>query len=199
MRKGEATRERILEGAMALASRVGFEALSIGGLASELGLSKSGLFAHFGSKEELQLRTLEAAFARFEIEVFHPAITRPRGEPRLRAIFENWLLWDDRKAWPGGCLLTAAAVEYDDRTGPVRDMTVDAQTRLLEGIARAARIALEVGHFREDADPNQFAYEMYGIVLAHQFVQRVRRDPKADDRARAAFEHLLDSFRSSRR
>ncbi|MGA9521252.1 MAG: TetR/AcrR family transcriptional regulator [Myxococcaceae bacterium] len=192
MRKGEVTRERILEGAMALASRIGFESLSIGVLASELGLSKSGLFAHFGSKEELQLRTLEAAVARFEVEVFHPAITRPRGEPRLRAIFENWLTWDGHNAWPGGCLITAASVEYDDRPGPVRDLTVEAQTRLLEGVARAVRIAIEVGHFRENVDPEQVAYEIYGIVLAHQFIQRLRRDPKADDRARAAFEHLLD-------
>lgn len=196
MGKGDETRERILEGAMALASRIGFESLSIGGLAEELGMSKSGLFAHFGSKEELQLRTLEAAAARFETEVFQPAVTRARGEPRLRAIFENWLGWERRVQWPGGCLITAASVEFDDRPGAVHDLTVETQTRLLEALARAVHIAIEVGHFRKDVDPDQFAYEMYAIILAHQFVQRVRRDPKADVRARRAFDRLVQDARA---
>jgi AcrR family transcriptional regulator len=196
MGKGDETRERILEGAMALASRIGFESLSIGGLAEELGMSKSGVFAHFGSKEELQLRTLEAAASLFEVEVFQPAVTRARGEPRLRAIFENWLSWDRRKAWPGGCVITAASVEFDDRPGPVRDLTAETQSRLLGALARATRIAIEVGHFRKDVDPEQIAYELYAIILGHQFVQRLRRDPKADERARKAFERLVQDARA---
>jgi len=196
MGKGDETRERILEGAMALASRIGFESLSIGTLAEELSMSKSGVFAHFGSKEELQLRTLETAASKFEVEVFQPAVTRPRGEPRLRAIFENWLGWDRRKAWPGGCVITAASVEFDDRPGAVRDLTVETQNRLLGALAHATKLAIEVGHFRKDVEPDQFAYEMYAIILGHQFVQRVRRDPRADQRARQAFERLVQHARA---
>jgi AcrR family transcriptional regulator len=180
MGKGDATRERIVDAAAAVASRVGFDGLTIGALASELGLSKSGLFAHFGSKEE----------------VFQAAIQKPRGEPRLRALFENWVRWHAKSRWAGGCLIVSASVEFDDLPGPLHQATVEAQTRLLDGIARAVRLAIEVGHFRKDVDPDQFAFQMYSIVLGQHFVRRVRHDAKADHRARAAFEHLLHSSRA---
>ncbi len=195
MKKGELTRDRIVDLAITLASRIGLEGLTIGSLASELKLSKSGLFAHFGSKEELQLRVLEQSVSQFELEVFHPALKAPRGEPRLRTLFDNWLAWGQNPRLPGGCIIVTANVEFDDRPGPLRDLISDAQTRLLEGLARAARIAVEVGHFREDVDPDQFAFELYGLVLAHHFVSRVRRDPAATQRTRAAFERLLSTSR----
>ena len=199
MGKGDVTRERIIDAATAVASRVGFDGLTIGALASELGLSKSGLFGHFGSKEELQLRVLETAVARFEQEVFHPAIQKPRGEPRVRALFEHWLKWHQAGRWPGGCLIITASVEFDDLPGALHDATAEAQTRLLQGIARAAKIAVEVGDFRKDLDADQFAFEMYSIVLGQHFVRRVRKDPRADRLARDAFERLIDSARAGQK
>src|SRR5262245_18016589 len=122
MRKGESTRNLILNEAVAFASRVGLEGLSIGSLAGRLDMSKSGLFAHFGSKEELQLLTLKQAQTLFRERVFSPALEEPRGLPRLRALFSNWLAWvEQNDELPGGCLMLAASAEYDDRPGPVRD------------------------------------------------------------------------------
>jgi AcrR family transcriptional regulator len=195
VRKGDVTRERIIEAATAVASRMGLVGLTIGALANELGLSKSGLFGHFGSREELQLRVLEGELSRFEREVFHPAIQKPRGEPRIRALFENWLRWQSRSRWPGGCIIVSASVEFDDVPGALHEATIEAQNRLLQGIARAARIAVEVGHFRKELDPEQFAFQLYSIVLGQHFLCRVRRDAKAEARARAAFEQLLKNSR----
>src|SRR4051812_36691469 len=113
MRKGAETRERILDQAVRLASRDGLDGLTIGTLSTELGLSKSGLFAHFGSKDELQLQVLQDVTRRFEETVIRPAVAAPRGEPRLRTLFENWIAWGDSLFMPGGCLLVAAAVEFD--------------------------------------------------------------------------------------
>lgn len=189
--KGELTRERIVNAASALASRVGFDGLTIGGLADELKMSKSGLFAHFGSKEELQLQVLESEVARFEQEVFHPAVKQPRGEARLRAVFDHWLGWNSRSPWPGGCLIVTASVEFDDRPGPLRDAVIDAQKRLLDAVARAAKLAVDAGHLAKGVEPDQLAFEVYGMILSHHFVSRVKGDPRADERARAAFDSLL--------
>ncbi len=191
MGKGELTRERIVNAAAALASRVGFDGLTIGGLADELKMSKSGLFAHFGSKEELQLQVLESEVARFEQTVFHPAIAHPRGEPRLRALFGHWLQWNCESPWPGGCLIVSASVEFDDRPGPLKEAIIDAQKRLLDAVARAAKLAVDAGHLAKGLEPDQFAFEVYGMVLSHHFISRVKGDPKADERARAAFDALL--------
>src|SRR3954464_11103649 len=120
MGKGAETRERILDQAVRLASREGLEGLTIGTLSTELGLSKSGLFAHFGSKDELQLQVLQATVQRFEETVIRSALSAPRGEPRIRAVFDRWLDWESHPSMPGGCLLIAAAVEFDDRPGPLR-------------------------------------------------------------------------------
>jgi AcrR family transcriptional regulator len=196
MSKGAETRDRILDQAVRLASRDGLEGLSIGGLATELGLSKSGLFAHFGSKEELQLQVLQEAETRFREIVVQPALREPRGEPRLRAFFERWLDWDTGRSLPGGCVFVAAAVELDDRPGPLRDFLVQAQRDWFEALAKAARLAVEAGHFRPDLDAEQFAFHLYGIVLGYHHFKRLLRDPRAEERARAAFERLVDSVRT---
>jgi AcrR family transcriptional regulator len=196
MSKGDATRERILERAFRLASRDGLEGLSIGGLAGELGLSKSGLFAHFGSKEELQVEVLRAAAARFEAQVMRPAFRASRGEPRVRAWFENWLQWIQDASSPGGCLFLAASTELDDKEGRPRDFLVGMQRQLLAALARAASLAIEAGHFRGDLDCDQFAFELYGVMLGHHHFRRLLRDPRADARTRAAFDHLLEAARS---
>ncbi|HKQ71917.1 MAG TPA: TetR/AcrR family transcriptional regulator, partial [Polyangiaceae bacterium] len=179
MGKGEVTRNAILEHAAGLATKVGLEGLTIGGLADDLGLSKSGLFAHFNSKEALQLATMEFASSRFVEAVVKPALRAPRGEPRLRSFFEHWLAWPQKSGWSGGCFFVAAAAELDDRSGPVRDLLVQRQKDWLDTLAHAVRIAVSEGHFRPDVDPDQFAYEMYGVMLVTHQCLRLLRDPKA--------------------
>src|SRR5215831_17925269 len=143
MSKGEETRERILDRAFRTATRDGLGGLSIGTLASELGMSKSGLFSHFGSKEDLQIEVLRAASQRFEEYVWRPALKAPRGEPRLRKLVERWLLWVNEPSMPGGCLFVAAGVELDDREGRARDFLVGEQKKLCASLAKAAQIAVE--------------------------------------------------------
>jgi AcrR family transcriptional regulator len=194
--KGAETRERILDQAVRLASRDGLEGLTIGSLSTELGLSKSGLFAHFGSKDELQLQVLQAAVGRFEQTVIRPAITAPRGEPRIQAFFANWLAWEDDPAMPGGCLLIAASVELDDRPGAQRDFLVQAHQDRFRFMTKAARLAVEAGHFRTDLDPGQVAFEINAIVLGYHHAKRLLEDDRAGARARAAFARLLADSRS---
>jgi len=196
VRKGERTRDAILDGALRLASELGLEGLSIGRLAEEMDLSKSGLFAHFGSKEDLQVRTLERAAARFEEVVVRPALEAPAGEPRVRALFERWLEWPRRVKQPGGCIFVAAAAELDDRPGPARDRLVALQRAWLGTLAGAARRARDVGHFRRELDPEQFAFEAYAVALACHHHARLLRDPRAFERARAAFDRLVAGARA---
>jgi AcrR family transcriptional regulator len=196
MGKGSETKDRILEQAVRIASRDGLEGLTIGSLSSELGLSKSGLFAHFGSKEELQCQVLQAAASGFRDGVLRPSIAAPRGEPRIRALFERWLAWSNRADMPGGCLLIAASIELDDRPGPQRDYLVLAHRGRVAALAKAASLAIEAGHFRRDLDPEQFAFDFYSVTLGFHDHQRLLRDPRAEERARNAFERLLDSCRT---
>jgi AcrR family transcriptional regulator len=196
MGKGAQTRNVIVERAMRLASRDGLEGLSVGVLADELGISKSGLFAHFGSKDELQLQVLQAAVDRFREVVVRPAIKAPRGAPRIRAMFENWLHWSNDPSLPGGCIILAAAAELDDKPGAQRDFLVAAQRDWFATLAKAARLTIDNGDFRKDVDPEQFAFEAEGIILAYHHSRRLLRDKKAEHRARAALERLIDSARS---
>jgi AcrR family transcriptional regulator len=196
MGKGAETRERILDQAVRIASRDGLEGLTIGSLSSELGLSKSGLFAHFGSKDELQLQVLQAAVERFTENVIRPSLTAPRGEPRIRALFENWLAWSNAPDMPGGCVLVAASTELDDRPGPQRDLLAQAFRSRAAFMAKAARLAVEAGHFRTDLDPQQFAFEVDAIVLGYHHAQRLMRNPNAGELARGAFERLLAFYKA---
>lgn len=191
MGKGEKTRATILEMALADASERGLEGLSIGGLAERAHMSKSGLFAHFGSKDELQLAVLAEAVDRFVELVIAPALKEPRGEPRVRALFNRWLKWPTLDFQPGGCVFMVAGVELDDRPGPARDVLVAAQRDWIETLAQAARIAKEEKHFRADLDEVQFAYELFSIVIGSYYVHRLGLDPRSPKRIRAAFERLL--------
>lgn len=193
MRKGDTTRQAILDRATELASQVGLAGLTIGRLADELDLSKSGLFAHFRSKEALQLQVLEHGAASFVEQVVRPALTQPRGVPRLRALFDRWLAWD--AALPGGCVFVAAASELDDRPGPVRDLLVDLQRQWLDVLVTSFRKAVEEGHAAADVDPAQFAQDLYGIMLAWHHHSRLLNDPGAERRARLAFEALITAAR----
>jgi AcrR family transcriptional regulator len=197
MRKGDETRAAILDRAVAEASRLGLEGLTIGNLARQVGLSKSGLFAHFGSKEELQLDVLAAGVERFVAQVMAPAFRAPRGLPRVEALFEGWLAWARQPALPGGCLFVALANELDDRPGPLRDRLVAYQRDWIDTVATAARIAVDEGHFRPDLDRRQFAYGFYSIELAFHHFDRLLSDPDAERRARTAFRELLTLARAT--
>jgi AcrR family transcriptional regulator len=196
MRKGEQTRTLILNEAMGLASRVGLEGLSIGSLAERLGMSKSGLFAHFGSKEDLQLLTLKQTQTLFRDQVFSPALKAPRGLPRLRALFSNWLAWLERDL-PGGCVMLAASVEYDDRPGAVRDLLVAGQRELRGAIVKTIRLAIDEGHLGSETEPWQLAFELVGIVLAAHHDRRLLGDTRSLSRAQDAFERLMDAHRGA--
>ncbi|HEX3597093.1 MAG TPA: TetR/AcrR family transcriptional regulator, partial [Polyangiaceae bacterium] len=151
--------------------------------------------AHFRSREALQIAVLEVAAERFREHVVMPALRAPRGEPRLRALITKWVEWGRAKFQPGGCIFVAAAAELDDRPGPVRDVLVKAQRDWFATISQAVRSAVEEGHFRADVDPDQFAFEVYGIALSYHHHSRLLRQPGALARSQAAFERLVDSSR----
>jgi AcrR family transcriptional regulator len=196
VRKGEATRQAILNHALKLASQVGMEGLTIGRLAEDLGMSKSGLFAHFRSKETLQVEVLRAARDRFVAAVVRPALAAPRGEPRVRALFERWLVWEQSPPLPGGCPFVAAAFELDDRPGPARDFLVQTERDWMETLGGVARTAVQEGDFRPDLDCEQFAQDLWGITLAYVHATRLIRDPKARSRAEIAFDALVRGARA---
>ncbi|MEM6567278.1 MAG: TetR/AcrR family transcriptional regulator [Planctomycetota bacterium] len=193
MSKGDDTRAAILTAGMEVAASEGLEALSIGRLADRVGMSKSGLFAHFRSKEALQLAVLEHGRRAFAESVAGPALGEPRGEPRLRALLDGWLAWNWSEDARGGCLFLQAAAEYDDREGEVRDALVRIQRDLLDFLVRASELCVEEGHFRPDVDPRQFAFELFALVMAHHFYTRLLEDPAAPQRTREGLERLLSS------
>jgi AcrR family transcriptional regulator len=189
--KGEETRSQILAAAVQQASASGFESLTIGGLAEKIGMSKSGLFAHFGSKLELQIATLEEAARLYAASVFLPAMKAPRGVKRLRALFENWLTWTQRASLPGGCPVDAATREYIHQPGAMRDAALERQKQLDRELTKAVQLAVETGELDASADPAQIAYDMTGIVLASYRAALVMGPDEAVRRARKAFEQLL--------
>ena len=190
MGKGELTRQVILDEAVRVASQVGLGGLTIGTLATQTDLSKSGLFAHFKSKESLQEQVLAHTIERFIELVVRPALAAPRGEPRVRQLFESWLSWG-RDALPGGCLFFHAALELDDQPGSARARLVTHYRDWLDTIAQVFRTGIAEGHFRPDADADQFAQDLHGILLAYSLTSRLLEDAAAESRTRRAFEALL--------
>lgn len=199
MAKGEDTKSAVLGSAIALASKVGFEGLTIGKLAEHVGMSKSGLFAHFASKENLELAVLEEAIARFVAMVVSPALKQPRGEPRVRALFERWLDWSKADFLPGGCIFVMATVELDDRPGPARDRLVASQRDWVDAIVQAARIAIDEKHFRADLDCQQFAHEAFSIAYGYHFLRRLLDRAETERRARTAYDRLICDARGATR
>ena len=189
--KGEQTRAAILDEALKIASRLGLEGLTIGSLAEATRMSKSGLFAHFGSREDLQLAVLEHAAQRFGNTVLMPVLGIERGLPRMRALFERWLEWTIAAGLPGGCIMISAANEYDDRPGPIRDAVIANQRRGLAVTEKAVRLAIEEGHLKSGTDPEQIAFELLGIVLATHNHRRLLGDQEARKRALTAFDELI--------
>jgi AcrR family transcriptional regulator len=191
--KGQQTRAAILEAALGLASHMGLEGLSIGALAEVTHMSKSGVFAHFGSREELQISVVREYHAKFEEEVFYPAMQEPRGLPRLTALFDRWVRRVSVEI-DSGCIYISGAVEFDDRPGPVRDALVRMVQTWQDALERAIRIAIEEGHLKPDTDPAQMLFEVHGLILALHHDARFLRHPGAIERARAAFDRVLRHY-----
>ena len=191
--KGQQTRASILDAALNLASQKGLEGLSIGLLAETTGMSKSGVFAHFGSREELQISVIREYHARFEEEVFYPSLREPRGLPRLEAMYRRWLKRVSVEI-DSGCIYISGAVEFDDRPGPVRDALVSMVRAWHAALERAIRLAVAEGQLRPETAPNQMLFEMHGLILALHHDARFLRTPGALDRARTGFERVLAHY-----
>ena len=191
--KGGKTKERIVDRALALASREGLVGVSIGALAESVGMSKGGLFAHFDSKEDLHLHVLEAAVARFRADVVEPVRDEAPGVPRLRALLDRWIAWDGDDRFPGGCPFVAFAAELDERPGGVRDALVDAQRRWMAFLAGLAGEAVEAGELRPETDPALFAFLLHGILLSYHQASHLLHSPAARAKAERGLETLLEA------
>ena len=193
LQKGQQTRAAILEAALGLASHMGLEGLSIGALADVTKMSKSGVFAHFGSREELQIAVVREYHAKFEEEVFFTSIREPRGLPRLRALFERWVRRVSMEI-DSGCIYISGAVEFDDRPGPVRDALVGMVKAWHAALHKAIVLAKEAGHLRADADAEQILFELHGLILSLHHDARFLRSPGALNRAGVGFERIVGFF-----
>ena len=191
-RKGDATRAAIVEAALAIARRDGLEGLTIGALADALSMSKSGVFAHFGSREDLQLAVLNEYAARFVDDVLRPAVREPRGLPRLQALLDNWLELLGRELQQG-CLLIAGASEYDDREGSLHDAMVRIVTAWKGELLRAIEGARSEGHLDRRVDADQLVFEIYGLMLVAHQDARLLHSGDSLQRARTALARLLAS------
>ena len=195
LHKGQQTKAAIVDAALGLATQIGLEGLSIGALAEVMRMSKSGVFAHFGSREELQISVIREYHARFEEEVFYPALEKARGMPRLKALFQNWMNRTSVEI-DSGCLYISGAVEFDDRPGPVRDALAGSVKTWLSAMYRAVVQAKEVGHLRGDADEHQMAFEIHGLILALHYEARFLKTPGSIDRANIGFTHIVGRYGS---
>ncbi|MEN9889621.1 MAG: HTH-type transcriptional repressor ComR [Pseudomonadota bacterium] len=196
MHKGQQTKAAIVDAALGLASQIGLEGLSIGALAEITGMSKSGVFAHFGSREELQISVVREYHERFEREVFYPAMQAARGLPRLQAMFDNWMVQTSAEI-DSGCIYISGAVEFDDRAGPVRDALASSVTSWQAAVRRAVEQAQDEGQLQAELDPLQIAFEIHGLILALHYEARFLRIPGATERARQGFARLLERYRTA--
>ena len=195
MRKGELTRAAILDVALDLASRDGLEGLTIGLLADKMNMSKSGVFAHFGSREDLQIEVLKLYHSRFEQEVFFPSVQEARGITRLKAMFARWIKRVSVEI-ASGCIYISGAVEYDDRPGPIREELVAMVRAWQSALLRCVQQAIECGDLKPDTDAAQMVYEMYGLILALHHDARFLRMPGSVERAKAGFERLIENYQN---
>ena len=193
MQKGQQTKQTIVDAALGLAAQIGLEGLSIGALAEVTQMSKSGVFAHFGSREELQISVIREYYARFSEEVFFPAMDEARGLPRVRALFANWM---KRVAieLQSGCIFISGAVEFDDRPGPVREALASSVKTWLAAMYRAVVQAKEEGHLLADADEEQMAFEIHGLILALHYEARFLKHPRSINHANQGFENILTRY-----
>ncbi|MES2074648.1 MAG: TetR/AcrR family transcriptional regulator [Pseudomonadota bacterium] len=196
MRKGELTRAAILDVALDLSSRDGLEGLTIGLLADRMNMSKSGVFAHFGSREDLQIEVLKLYHHRFEQEVFFPSVKEPRGIQRLRSMFGRWVKRVSVEI-ASGCIYISGAVEYDDRPGPIRESLVAMVAAWQGALLRCVEQAIECGDLKADTDAGQLVYEMYGLILALHHDARFLRRPGSLERASVGFNRLIENYQNA--
>ena len=195
MRKGEQTKAAIVDVAVALASLDGLEGLTIARIAERMSMSKSGVFAHFGSREDLQIEVVREYHRRFEEEVFMPAIREKRGLPRLLRLFDNWVMRVTQEI-DSGCIYISGAVEYDEREGPVREQLVESVKTWLNALLKAVQQSVELRQLRSDTDPKQLVFEMHGLILALHHDARFLKQRAAVERAKKGFERLIASYRA---
>lgn len=193
IQKGQQTKATIVDAALGLATQIGLEGLSIGALAEVARMSKSGVFAHFGSREELQLSVVREYHERFETEVFYPALQAPRGLPRLRQLFANWTQRASAEI-DSGCLYISGAAEFDDRPGPVRDALVSSVKTWLAAVYRSVVQARDEGHLSADIDAEQMVFEIHGLILALQYEARFLRSGKSLQRTAVGFDNILTRY-----
>lgn len=195
MRKGELTRAAILDVALDLSSRDGLEGLTIGLLADKMNMSKSGVFAHFGSREDLQMEVLKLYHHRFEQEVFFPSMKEPRGIARLQSMFARWVKRVSVEI-ASGCIYISGAVEYDDRPGPIRESLVAMVQAWQGALLRSVQQSIASGDLKAGTDAQQMVYEMYGLILALHHDARFLRVPGSIERAQRGFERLIESYQN---
>jgi len=188
--KGRQTKATIVNAALGLAAQIGLEGLSIGALAEVTGMSKSGVFAHFGSREELQISVIREYHDQFESEVLYPALGCARGLPRLQSLFDNWMQRTTTEI-DSGCIYISGAVEFDDRPGPVRDALASSVNTWQNALQRSVAQAQDEKHLTSKADPLQVAFEIHGLILALHYEARFLRNPGAADRARKGFSEIV--------
>lgn len=193
LQKGQQTKAVIVDAALGLAAHIGLEGLSIGALADVTGMSKSGVFAHFGSREELQISVIREYHQRFEQEVFYPAMSEPRGIARLRAMFGNWMKRTSIEI-DSGCIYISGAVEFDDREGPVRDALAQSVQTWQAAMKRAITQCKECGQLRADVQEEQLLFEIHGLILALHYEARFLRTPGSIARANTAFDNILARY-----
>lgn len=193
LQKGQQTKAAIIDAALGMATQIGLEGLSIGAVADAMHMSKSGVFAHFGSREELQISVIREYHQRFEQEIFYPAMDMPRGLPRVRALFHSWLLRTSAEI-DSGCLYISGAVEFDDRPGPVRDVLVSSVKTWLSALHRAVTQARDEQDLLKDIDTTQMSFEIHGLILALHYEVRFLKNAKSLSRAKQGFEHILERY-----
>lgn len=193
MPKGSDTKLTIIEAGLEMASRLGLESVTIGALAKETNMSKSGLFAHFQSKENLQIQILNLAGERFAELVVVPALKEKAGIPRIKAMVENWIGYSDELT--GGCIFVSSSTEFSERPGKVRDFIIYQQQTWVDSLSRMARSAIDAGDFRKDVDCDQFAFELYSLLLGFFYYHQLLQDSDTKSRQEKSLERLLDNYR----
>jgi len=192
MTKGIDTKTNILKTALQMASKLGLECVTIGALAKEMNLSKSGLFAHFQSKENLQLEILQYASNYFSMHVVIPALNTERGIPRIKELIKNWMDWSSKLT--GGCIFVIAGNEYNDRPGKVRDYLLNQQEEWIDCLKRVAQSAIKAGDFKTDIDLDQFAFDFYSMLLGIHYYDKMLNDTKLKQRQEKSFTDILEKY-----
>ena len=193
MAKGEDTKLIVLEAGLDMASQLGLECVTIGNLAKTTNMSKSGLFAHFQSKENLQIEILNYAAQVFSESVIAPALKIQAGIPRIRALVDNWIRWTSKLT--GGCIFVSGSADFSDRPGKVKDVLLNQQKQWIDCLRRIARSAVKAGDFRKDIDDDQFAFDLYSLLLGFHLYYKLLDDSEIRKREETALVRLLDNYR----